>query len=340
MKKLSKKIFAATAFGALCMAGTAQAITVPLNIAGVSSPVAVLDLSPGNAIAVNAQVLQNTGGSFPLYYQAKLGNYLDTDGNAIGSSGLGTSYEVTAVFGFYEFGIATPNPLSNGIQGVTSNFTFDASKPSFVNLYRDTLKDSNNLAGTGFTNGALILAGHVVADGFSSTFTSTNGITNGTLPSGSPRPYSNLDSSPNGNQWTTSNSVGGNQLSVTGSGGTNLTVKVDAFNQDFTYFLDAIDLLSFELLTNTSNNLPFNQVDPSKRFYNGGPVGNPGSYFSSVGTMGTVNGSAVGAGGSNVMFQADANASFEAAVPEPSTFVLSGLGFLLAGGLMRRRRNS
>jgi PEP-CTERM motif len=327
MRNSMKKMVAAAALSTLCMAASAQAvITVPLDINGVSAPVAVLDLSPGSAIAVGSGTLPLPTTSFPLYYQAKLGNYLDTQGNQILGSGLGTSYEVTAVFGFYETiqgGAATNNGL-NGT-GLTATFNFDPTKSSFVYLFQDPLRDSNNLAGTGFTNGNLILSGHIIPEGFVSSFTASNSISTVT-------PYANLDSSPNGNQW-------GGQLSVNGSGGTDITVKVDAFNQQANYFLDAIDLLSFKLFTNTSNNLPFNQVDPSQQFFTGGVFTNPANYFSSVGTLGSVNGRVID--GPNVMFQADANASFEAAtVPEPSTIALAGLGLLMVAGFMRRRRSN
>jgi len=62
------------------------------------------------------------------------------------------------------------------------------------------------------------------------------------------------------------------------------------------------------------------------------------AQITTFGTLGTVNGSAIDGSG-KILFQSDASTSFVVQpVPEPSTFVLSGLGLLIAGGLLRRRR--
>jgi hypothetical protein len=317
MKKVLKKMIATAALGTLCMAASAQA-TMLLDF-GFGTDVGVLDWSPGTAISIggSSQAALLGGQSVPLLFQAKLGNFLDANGNAIGGTGLGTSYEVTVTMMFYEFvNVSTP--------GGPATFTLDLSKPSSVNIYKDTTIDSNNLTGAGFADGVNVLSGHAIATGFVSNFASIN-----SLSSAPTSAFANLDSSPNGNQW-------GGQKSVNGAGGTDLNVKVDSY--DNTFIIDPIiDLLYFELLSNTSNNLPYNQVDPSRQMFNG---------YVTTANLGAINGHLpiwtgvpFARGGDDVMFQSDANSSFAQPVPEPSTFALTGLGLLLAGGLMRRRRS-
>jgi hypothetical protein len=330
MKRTIKKITVAAALSTLCMAGTAQALqTTPLNINGVGA-VSTLDWSPGNSLGVGGTATVTPQGpvtinSFPLYFQASLGNFQDSNSQVIDATGLHSSYEVTIVAGFYETGTLIPGiPSGEGIGGLAL-FNLDLTRPSYVYIYKDYTPDANNLAGTGFNDGNLVLAGHIIPDLFSSNFQALNSLV-------STVPYSNLDS------FETDNWNG--QKSVDGSGATNVTVKVDAFNQDTLFFLDNIDILSFNVFTNTSNVLPFLQTDPSKSFYDG--FNNTTINTSAPGYLGSINGALTNGDlnpTGNIMFQADANSSFIASVPEPTSFVLTGLGLLIAGGFMRRRRN-
>lgn len=345
MKKLQKTI-AAAALGMLCMAGTAQA-TVALNISGVSDKVAALDWTVGSSYAQGGNSLTVptpipgfgevfTISSFPVYFQAQLGSFNRSNpaDPVINTPALNNSYYITVVAGYYESGTVLHHTTGPGATpaGSSASFAFDSSQPSFVNIYK-TLVAPNNLTGTGFAptvaadpNFTLLFKGHIVdtpTTPFSGGFTSVDNF----IPS-----PTNLDQNANGDQWS-------GQKSTSGSGSTALTAQADYF--DPTFFIDPIILATFDINSNTSNKLPFQEGDPSKLFYNDFDGDGVFSTFGSPGTLGVNNGAANGTGTGNIEFQTDANSSFDAEiVPEPSTFVLSGLGLLLAGGFLRRRRNS
>jgi hypothetical protein len=350
MRMHQKTLGVVAALGMLCTAGVAQA-TVVLNISGATQSVATLDWSPGTSYAqggnpgtlAGATTVAGIGtfytlNSFPVYFQAQLGNYLSSasSNNTIDAPGLNgqdgkTPYYITLVAGFNEQGT-----IFNGLNSAANSatFTLDGSAPSYIAMYKTTVAP-NNLTGVGFApvvandpNFTLLLAGTILNDGkFSGGFNSPNGASQVLLPA------TLMDGNANGDQWA-------GQTSVTGSGSTALNAQVTYY--DNTYFQDEVDIITFQLLNNTSNVLPFSQSDPSQQLdvpnsYNI-TTATTFSYLNSVGTLGVVNG-ALGNGSGNIEFQTDANASFQAStVPEPSTFVLSGLGLLLAGGFMRRRR--
>lgn len=317
MKKQLKKIIAIAGLVVLSTAGTSFATLLDFNFDGESvTGVGSLDHTPGTAYALGG----NQTGSFTLYYQSTLSAFTNEFGIPIGSTGLNSNYEITMVAGFGETGTITPN----GTGGASIALGFDSTNPvNFVQMYYDTARNANPLAGTGFTDGALILSGYVYGFDGPASFSS-----NDSLSTQDPSLFQRLDG------FLADNWDG--QRTVTGTGGTNLLIAVDFINTAI--LLNDIDLLelSFNLFTNTSNNLPFRQIDPSKQIYLGGDVNNPANYLNTVGTLGQVNGSLV-YGSPNLMFQADANTSAEV-VPEPSTFVLAGMGLLFVAGLARRRK--
>lgn len=302
--KASRKIAATLAALAISTAGSALAASVNIDFAGVGTPVSSLDWNVGNALgkgAIPLSVDPLSPTAFDLYYHAKLGNYLDSNGNQILGTGLGGAYEITTVIGFGEKGFG-----SAVVGASNANFVLDPAKPTFVKFYKDVANNSNNLLGTGFNDGNEFLSGTVVSV-LSSNFSTTGQV-------------QLLD------QFGPDNWAG--QQSVTGTGGTKILVKVDQINKDEVVITTPIDFdfFVFNVNFNTSNNLPFSETNPSQSFWDG--------VSSFAPTLGATN----GVNGPDIIFQADGNNSFDLAqVPEPSTFVLSGLGLLMAGGLLRRR---
>lgn len=313
--KLTKKMAISAALFVACTAGTAFAAPVTLDFAGVGQPVAAMDWYPGNALAVGSSPLSTSPAAptaFTLYYQAALNSFNNSGGRSIGGTGLGSTYEITTLIAFGETG------FTSAVSGAANaNFSLDLANPTnYVRMYKDSVQNSSDLAGTGFNDGSLFLSGSVVAL-INSSFSTTGQV-------------QILD------QFLADDWAG--QLSVTGTGATSVVIKVDSFDSSVITGSGGVPIdltyLIFNLDFNTSNNLPFAETDPSRLFYDVAAGANI------VPNLGTVNGGNVGApnGTFDVIFQADGNNSFDlATIPEPSTFALTGLGLLMAGGLLRRR---
>lgn len=268
------------------------------------------DQLPGNALAIGAGAGSAVGTQFNLKYQSNLGSVLDVNGNPVFTNGntvAGAARTFTFVAGFRE--VVTGNTINpaTGVGTLTFGFA-DTPALSGTNFFRmyATPTFGNNLAGTGFTTGTAILTGHFVAAGYSSSFTASG--------------FGGALDQNGGNNYPGVNTILGN-------GATVATLVIDSF--DANYFPDMV-LGATSSLINTSQNLAFAQVDPSAAFSSNGIANGDQA---GVSTVGALNGT-----GANTMFQADANQSFTvAAVPEPESVALIGLGML---GLALARRRS
>jgi len=290
----------------------ADAININPQGAGGTISVSALDWLPGNALCTPVAgscvqtVAGGANGAIQVYGHTRLGTFVDGNGNAIA---LASPFEWTAVFGFQETATSTgPN---------SSQFRVTAGGNNFFQIWYQGAADSSNLTGTGFNNGQLILAGTVAP--FNPVTGSGSGDFAASATATNPLDQFNGDNYPG-------------ILSVSGTGSTDFTALVSFFDPAF--FPGGIGGL--RIVTDTFQNLPFQQQNPSSCFWNGtafiGGAG-PGNFGGPcANTIGTLN----GISGPNDMFQTDATSSFIRAVPEPGSLVLMALGLLSLVGFSRK----
>ena len=221
---------------------------------------------------------------------------------------LGFSENVTSV---------TPNtPFPPGTQ---AGFIYDPTQPSFFQIFAQSPGTANNLTGTGFDSGTLILSGVLtptqVTGGSFAAFPSTGQL---------------FDATSDGDQYS-----GTTTLATPPSGGNNsdilidLTVVTSFVNPN--YFLQPITDLRFN---NISLSPQFTTIDPSRLF-------DPSAGANTIGVapvIGASNGAPYNGTNPDFQLQSDNNMPI-AGVPEPATLALIGLGLAGLGGFSRRRRS-
>lgn len=300
--------FSAAAGVAAGLVSVAQAGTIsfafdPDGAGGTYSPISgvtLIDQAPGNALAVGGvSAIQSY-----LTGGSDTGFTLYYQANLFG---LKAGNTVVYANGFpagaptFTFAAAFGETVQSAT-GVPGNATFGLDLSNPVNYFRMYASaPGNDLTGAGFGTGTVILEGTISALN-SSSFTLTNS-----------NPGTPLDGNGN-NDWPGTETV-------VGSGATDLTVTITDF--DSNYFPDlSTDNFYFSFF-NTSQVTPFSQTDPSR------------SVLGQAPNVGLRNGES----GPDFLFQADANQSLVAAVPEPNVLPLLAIG-LIGAGMIARRRNA
>lgn len=334
-----KKIMSLSAAVAFALSGSAFASTVTLDTTSFGGPVvsniAAFDWAPSNVLAKNGNQafanFVNTGGActascaFDVYVQGKMTGFLAPGTIPMAGTGVGSSYEITFVIGFQEVvtgAVVTPTQniaAFDFVPGVMSD-----GSPNFFRAYIDSAQNANDLAGTGFTDGTLLLNGGVAPDGaFTSSFTANTtagsvvniGGESGVTPAA----------------WT-------GVKTVSGSGSTSTLDLLVAPAFVSSLFGSSLQSLGFTL-TNASQAVPFNTVNPSLSF----PIAGVANTLTEVGA---VNGATTGAPGSlrpsgpSIIFQSDANSPLNGTyIPEPTALALLGIGFAGLALSTRRKAN-
>lgn len=308
----------------------------------------------GNTAITNFLV---TGGTCPVtascvlnvLTQATLGSFLDADGGALGGAGgLNSRYQITLVAKYQEV-VTSVNPTT-----LTVELAKVTTGPAILEFYYNKISPAapasttppalntkaNQLTGFGFNDGTLILKATTIGDG-TAVFDISELI-----------PVSPLDQhvagTPPGDQYP-------GQLSQTGTG-SDTAFNVSGITQDPTFFLNKINLLDFN---NISQSLPFKTVDPMDCFtniftnlvvgttnadyacdnthvsgpYSAQPPALPNGYLP---VPGPVDGLLTS--GPDFVGQTDFNSNI-AGIPEPTSLVLMGLGLGVLGFGAGRRRH-
>jgi hypothetical protein len=299
-----KSLLLAAAVAALPLLGTtsakAAAILFDPDGGGPSGSLSIgsFTFNPGNSRATGLTPTGIPGVStFTDYYEATVSSFNDPNGTSIGGTNLNVTYEYTIIL--RTPGIATTT--INGATGLPQTTFSTGSGPSLLQVFFDPARNANNLAGTGFNDGTMVLSANV---------TSLSGNFN--IDSLTPQ---TLDQSPNGNQW-------GAQQTVSGNGGFSVNAAISFF--DPTFFTNPPTQQINFVFANGNTKLPYNQVDPAMAFFDG--------TSSNVGAVNGVN-------GPDILIQTVGTASFGIVpTPEVASAGMALTGLFGLGRLLRRRR--
>jgi hypothetical protein len=300
------RFLAVSAVAAFPLSASAAFITFDPDGASLTNSaqtIGGLDWSVGNSLG-KGMVAPSVGSTFQLDYQATLAGVINTAGVTVAPTGLNSSFEIT--------GVMSATAIITAITSIGGNTTVHytlapvQSANSFFEIWYDNTPDANNLAGTGFNDGARIYLG--------SPDPSKTTVAN----------YTNGGVTDLFDQFGADDYAG--KTSVVGAGA--LSDQNTVLSRDASFFISPITSMAF----NTSKVTPFDQVDPSHLFV--GTAG--GAAPSVVPNLGAVNGNGTGPNTNDFQFQSDANVSFT--VPEPTSVAVMFAGAALATISSRRRR--
>lgn len=292
-----------------------------------------LDWNVCNILADESVPLGGATGTTPtdfnVFFQASLQGFNSTAGKGIGGTGLNADYEITMVGGFTETGTRVDYGTS-GLLAMPdfSNATLSLASTqqlNFFTIYYDTTLSSDDLAGTGFTDGIPILRGTISASTGAFTVTIEDQLNPGNYLV-SPLDTFNGDSYPG---------LG----TLSGNGNINVTVDVNEASVNGSYIAPSgLDLLVLELLSSSQTVTPFITQNPSAQFFDGSIAIAPERGALAGWSLG-VNGLPSTNGPVDFQFQGDPNTAFrgQQLVPEPGTMLLLGSGLLGLAGVGRRK---
>jgi hypothetical protein len=298
------------------LAASANAATVGFSPTGSGAfqQLDSVDISPGNLL-VDADSLgdYSVGGVTQGYFQAVLTSFTGPGGTqTLLSSSTGSEFTVVLA---YQQTFTAVVPLPNGILSTT---TLAAGGDNYFALYYDTNAGTfaNNLTGTGFTNGVLVLEGTISSLNSQVTLYTQGDPAVGTSP-----------------QLFDQNGVDdyAGQQTLPASGSFSLAATLSYVNPLFFSSLTAGTTISFAVASGEIE-LGFEDVNPSGSFVttvNGSSTTTP--------TLGALNGTGI-----DRQFQVDPTATFQVAaiVPEPASMLIWGgiASALGLGGMIRRRK--
>jgi len=326
MRANQKLFMAMVAIFILGMAGIVYAGSNPIPFdpsgSGSGTLTSIFDWKPGNALSIDLTspfpgTLQN-GDILQVLYQANAGTMYDANNVAYFTNGNNGQY-FAAVAGYEEKASLSYTLIGSTFVPTGATFSYVPNSPSFFYIYALNAA-GDDLAGTGFTTGKMIMSATIVSTGFGSNFSLTLDSNNNIV-------ISALDEFGTNNYPAITSVNGGGRSSVDG-----LITYADP-----AYFPGVMPLVDtdFTFFT-TEQDAPYITTNPSAAMSsdgiaNGDVVG--------AGSVGPVNGLFLGPNVTNFIFQADSSQSFQApihVIPEPSTLLLLGIGIVGLAGLRKK----
>lgn len=315
-----RTVLSAVAALGITLASSAQAANITFNPTGGASiggsnpgDIAIdgLNFAPGNALSVGAIVPATgsvTTSPFTVIVQTHLDSLTLTNGQTFVPAGLNTNYQITEVATFQEQVDTAHSTPANAIFSLVPN-------SGKFNIYFNPAVTYNNSAGTGFTDGTVILT---------KTPTSFNGanFTDTTKLNGASLTSFNQTSSPYPPSPTAT--------ADRGAGAASINLAVNSSDSHFFQPPGGQPLLSTSI--NASNEQSFFDVVP------------PSVLFTNLVTNTTLGpniGSNNGTSGPDFQFQVSGITESFNVVPEPASLsmALTALGIVpLAAWQVRRRR--